>query len=168
MATETATSARIKAGATALAELGGHEELVAGLFIVGDVDGVDSLPAAMGEPPSYRPRIKLSEREAALERFLEHFGAGNASHLAARIHAAIDLYYAAGWQRDRHAGKRPPGVNGLAYDFLKASPQMSISWLRHHPLVVGKSGARACHETRPISRHGTRIPPPTVDQQRHR
>ena len=159
-------SALMSRAAATLARDGQHEMAEAVALVL---TGIDSLPEALGLAPGWRAALKFSARDDALARLVEHYGKGSALRLAEQICAIIARYHdSAAWPSDRHAGRRPKGVNGLCYDFLVASRPLKPETVRRHPLLAGNQDHRACQKALADSTHGPRIPPPPDDQQRHR
>jgi hypothetical protein len=69
--------------------------------------------------------------DAVLGRLVAALGPFSGCRAAGRaLEAALDLYRAAGYRQDRATGRRPPGVNGLAFDVLATGCPTGFEWLR--------------------------------------
>jgi hypothetical protein len=89
------------------------------------------LETAMGLQGGWRGYLDQRTQQAALAALVAAQPAGlSCLALAIRIAEPLLRYETTAWPRDRDAGRRPPGLDGLLYDLLLTDCPRSVSRLR--------------------------------------
>jgi hypothetical protein len=135
-----ATASLIAPAARALHEAG-HPVIAEALLLF--LAGAD-FEAALGLGSGWRAYPRYAAQQQALGALLAALPPTTIVVQAARqISEVLCRYETVGWREARVAGRRPGGVNGLAYDCLSAGTPMSVERLRRRiiPLVTVSEAA---------------------------
>jgi len=103
-------------------------------------DGM-TFDVALGLTGAWRAEDRRRRRDRLIQRLaLAHFGDSKGRARALAIAKAARRYRGTSWPRDRHAGRRPDGLNGVIFEVLSLGPFPSEPTLRR--ILVGLSDSR--------------------------
>jgi hypothetical protein len=125
-----------------LARSGDPDAIWAAEALVGWRDGSESFEEVLGGAPGLRAAWHRRQWDRALGALAQRFPAARSARaLAAEVHPAVSRYEAGPWLRDKAAGRRPDGINGLCYDLLSHGELPGEDRLRRLLKSVGYWGA---------------------------
>jgi len=78
-----------------------------------------TLDTAFSWPPGWRQAARDQARDAALAAIAAQFASTSGRRRAALVEQAIGRYASTVWPRDSFAGRRPSGLYGLVFDYLR-------------------------------------------------